>query len=304
MFRLTDSIQACVPVAVAVLMVPSGERDPRTPPWGYKGHEMATQAALGILPQTVPDFFVNASDQLIYLSPEPDRWRIRAYPELDRAGDYDHYVDLENLPDGALDARDRFSYLGRLHDAGVSAREGGLLLFRIVELHQRVASLWERWHAEDDPDRRRFIEARLIDDAGVLGHYVTDASQPHHTTIHFDGWDSDAPNPEGFSVERGFHARFETRFVNAHITLDDIVSRLPPAPRTLDGQARPAVVEHILASHARLGTLYRLDRDAGFNAGQSPHPDAKAFAAERLAAGAEMLATLWWSAYVAGTEGR
>lgn len=283
---------------------PSPMWDLHAAPWGYQGHEMATRAALRLLPQAVPSFFREASAQLVYLSPEPDRWRLRAYPEMYRAGDYDHYVDLENVPTGALDAPDRFAYLDRLHDAGVSAREGGLLLFRIVELHQRVASLWERWHVEDDPGRRRFIEARLIDDAGVLGHYVTDASQPHHTTIHFDGWDSDAPNPEGFSDEPGFHARFETHFVNAHISLDDIVSRLPATPRTLEPPVRPVVIEHIMASHRRLETLYRLDRDVGFDAGRTPHADAKAFAAERLAAGSEMLATLWWSAYVAGRGAR
>lgn len=302
-----------VAVAAALLVgtpdTPTGEMPtPGTPtagaPWGSLGHQMATRAALDILPAAVPAFFHDAGEQLVYLNPEPDRWRIGAFPEMDRAGDYDHYVDLENLPEGALDARDRFTYLGRLHDAGVSAREGGLLLFRILELHQRVVSLWERWHAEDDPDRRRFIEARIIDDAGILGHYVTDAAQPHHTTIHFDGWDPVAPNPEGFSEDRGFHARFETRFVNAHVTVDDIGRRMPDAPRALDGPARPAVLEHIMESHARLVALYRLDEDVGFTAGGRPHPDAKAFAVERLAAGSEMLATLWWSAYLQGRAGR
>lgn len=278
--------------------------DEVSPPWGYQGHEMATRAAVAILPQEVPDFFRGAGDHLVYLSPEPDRWRISRYPELHRAGDYEHYVDLENLPDGALGARDRFSYLERLHDAGVTAREAGLLPFRIVELHQRLTSLWARWHAEDDPDRRRFIEARIIDDAGVLGHYVTDASQPHHTTIHFDGWDADAPNPEGFSEERGFHSRFETRFVNAHINADDIARLLPAEPRTVDGPVQAAVLDHIMASHAKLDALYRLDRDVGFDAGSPPHPEAKAFAAERLAEGSEMLATLWWSAYRAGRDSR
>mgnify|MGYP002622525019 CR=1 FL=1 len=295
--------------ASAIRAMPTGAAEAEgshatVPPWGYQGHEMATRAALSILPADVPAFFHDAGDQLVYLSPEPDRWRIRAFPELDRAGDYDHYVDLENLPEGALDARDRFAYLARLHDAGVSAREGGLLLFRIVELHQRVVSLWERWHAEEDPRRRAFIEARIIDDAGVLGHYVTDASQPHHTTIHFDGWAKEASNPEGFSTERGFHAQFETRFVNAHVTVEDLTRGLPAAPRSLQGPARPAVLEHILEAHARLETLYRLERDVGFAATGEAHPEAKAFAVERLGAGSEMLAALWWSAYLQGRDGR
>lgn len=274
------------------------------PPWGYRGHEMATRAAMDILPETVPAFFRDAGEQLEYLSPEPDRWRISAFPEMDRAGDYDHYVDLENLPEGALDAADRFAYLRVLFDAGVTPREGGFLLFRIVELHQRLSSLWDRWHGETDPRRRRFIEARIIDDAGLLGHYVTDASQPHHTTIHFNGWDRNAPNPENYSTEPGFHGRFETAFVNAHLSVDDIAARMPDEPRSFPTPVRGEVLDFILASHAEVETLYRLDRDVGFSAGRPPAPEAKAFAASRLAAGSEMLASLWWSAFLHGRSSR
>lgn len=295
---LSGLLLAAAPEAEAS---PPVEAEPR---WGYQGHEMATRAALGILPDALPAFFRDAGDQLVFLSPEPDRWRIADFPEMDRAGDYDHYVDLENLPDGALDAPDRFAYLRSLYDAGVTARESGFLLFRIVELHQRLVSLWERWHEEDDPQRRRFLEARIIDDAGVLGHYVTDASQPHHTTIHFDGWNRSAPNPEGFSVDRGFHSRFETRFVNAHISVDEISERLPDRPRALGEPSRAAVHDFILASHAEVETLYRLDRDVGFATRGQADPRAEAFAAERLAAGSEMLATLWWSAFLQGRSRR
>lgn len=48
-------------------------------------------------------------------------------------------------------------------------------------------------------------------------------------------------------------------------------------------------------------TLYRIDRDVGFAPDAAPDPRAEAFAAERLAAGAEeMVAALFWSAYLEG----
>ena len=78
-----------------------------------------------------------------------------------------------------------------LYEAGIERpeRDAGFLPFRIVELYQRIVSGWLRWRAEEDPLRRSWIEQRIVNDAGILGHYVTDASQPHHTTIHFNGWD-------------------------------------------------------------------------------------------------------------------
>ena len=53
-----------------------------------------------------------------------------------------------------------------------------------------------------------------------------------------------------------------------------------------------------MAAHAEVETLYRLDRDVGFDPWEPAAPEALEFAAERLAAGAEMLAVLWWSAWV------
>jgi hypothetical protein len=136
-----------------------------------------------------------------------------------------------------------------------------------------------------------------VNDAGILGHYVTDAANPHHTTIHFNGWDGDAPNPEGYTTDREFHARFESRFVSAHIELDAIRDGMSGPTRSVAGNARAAVLEHIAKSNSRVETLYRLDRDAGFEPDRPAAPGARAFALERLTDGAEMLRTLWWSAW-------
>jgi hypothetical protein len=137
-----------------------------------------------------------------------------------------------------------------------------------------------------------------VNDAGILGHYVTDASQPHHATIHFNGWAASAPNPEGFTLDRTFHARFESDFVTAHVRQADVSGRVGSAPRSLLGSIRPSVVDYIRASNAEVETLYRLDRDIGFDPTRPAAPETRDFAAERLAVGARMLADLWWSAWL------
>lgn len=268
--------------------------------WGVEGHEMAARAAVAVLPREMPSFFRAAGDQLVYLDPEPDRWRNRDMPEMDNAFSYDHYIDLENVPEEALQAPHRFAYLGALYDAGLERpeRDGGFLPFRILELHQRLVTQWRLWRAETDPVHRGWIEQRIINDAGVLGHYVTDASQPHHATIHFNGWAASAPNPEGYTLDRTFHARFESDFVSAHVTQRQVSVRVSAPPRSLVGSVRSAVIAHIRESNAQVETLYRIDRDFGFDPSRPAHREARDFAAERLAVGARMLADLWWSAWL------
>jgi hypothetical protein len=60
---------------------------------------------------------------------------------------------------------------------------------------------------------------------------------------------------------------------------------------------RDAIWEHVKASNAIVERLYELEKEHGFDPEQRPHPEARAFAVERLAAGAEMLAAVWWTAW-------
>jgi hypothetical protein len=286
--------------------------------WGAVGHRMAALAAVETLPrggdgahpghdgahgvEGIPAFLLEARDQLIWLNPEPDRWRDRRFPEMDEAWRYDHYIDLENIPDQAIldEATDRWDFFERLLQAGVENPKVrvGFAPFAVLELHQRMTSSFARWRAEEDPQARRFLEARIIEDAGVLGHFVTDLSQPHHTTIHFNGWDEEqVPNPEGYTTDRGIHSRFESRFVQTHVTYEDILPRVDPEVRVFEDPRR-AILAYVRASNDEVEELYRIDRDHGFGP-EDPHPVALDFAAERIAVGATMLRDLWWTAWVA-----
>lgn len=288
-------------LSATVAAAPHGPPAPEArPPWGSLGHEMTARAAHRTLPEAIPAFFREAGARLAYLNPEPDRWRERSLAEMDEAWSYDHFVDLENVPDGALQTRDRFAYLRALYRAGLARpeRDAGFLPFRIVELYQRLVTGWRLWRDETDPERRGWIEQRIVEDAGILGHYVADAAQPQHTTIHFNGWARGTPNPERYTADRGFHARFESEYVNAHVTQADVSRRVPAGPRSVAGGARAAVLAFVHETHATVETLYRIDRDVGFDPAAPAAAEARAFAADRLAAGAALLATLWWSAWL------
>ena len=262
--------------------------------WGTHGHEISARAAVLALPSAMPAFFRDAIDQLTYLNPEPDRWRdareAALDPALDGAYSPGHYLDLERVPEGALDNDDRHGFARAVGDGAPP----GFASYRMLELFQRLRLEFRLWRTEDDPRVRGWIEQRIVNDAGILGHYVTDAANPLHTTVHFDGWAGE--NPQGYATGRGIHARFETDFVGARLTLDDIVPLMDRSAEVWDDPRRD-VLDHIHDSFELVEPLYRLDRDLPFDESTDSEPHRR-FAAERLAAGALALRDAWWSAWV------
>jgi hypothetical protein len=286
---------------------PGPEPEPR---WGFLGHEMTARVAAAALPDEMPDFFTEAGEHFAYLAPEPDRWKDRSLQAMDQAWTYDHYIDFENLPPGAVDEPDRFTFLAALYEVAPYGgrlekpeRDAGFLPFRILELYQRLATEWRLWsEAPEGSERRRWIEDRIINDAGILGHYVTDGSQPHHTTIHFNGWDSGTPNPQRSTSDRGFHSRFERFFVDAHVTQADVARRMSTELESPPEDVRDEVFTYLYRTFSEVERLYRLERDVGFDPERAASPAARDFTADRLAAGAQMLRVLWWSAWLEGVR--
>lgn len=280
---------------VAVALLPSDANARR---WGEAGHRLVARAASAHVPKEMPTFFRNAGPQLAYLNPEPDRWRVHDSaaldPAMDRAYSPEHFVDLEMLPEGALDARDRHAYAERLARADVSAARAGFLPYRILELTERLRTEFRLWRRAPNARVRGWIEQRIINDAGILGHYVADAANPHHTTIHYNGWVGD--NPNGFATDRGFHSRFESAFVQEKIRFEDVEPLVLRAPRTHE-QLRRAIRAFIQDSNDHVVELYELDKAEAFG----PRTESEAhrrFTARRLAVGATMLRDLWWTAWV------
>ncbi len=289
----------CLLTALAALtMRPSGVQS-----WGLEGHAMAGRAAAMKLPDEMPKFFRKAVDQLSYLNPEPDRWRDRVESSLDRAMDSaaapDHYLDLELVPPSAFNAANRYEFVAELIKAGQKPTTAGLVPFRILELFQRIRVEFRLWRRETDTNRRKWIEQRIINDAGVLGHYVADVSNPHHTTIHFNGWSGD--NPKGYAVftrepNQGIHYRFEEEYVKTHIQLKDVLPLIGEGSRVIE-KPREEIWNYLRSSNALVEQLYILDKQEKFNS-TTTSPEHKRFVSVRLAAGAQMLRDLWWTAWV------
>jgi hypothetical protein len=270
--------------------------------WGEAGHRITAQAAAAALPADMPEFFRHAAAQLAYLNPEPDRWRSRQEhdrdPALGVASGADHFIDTEMIPAArranAFAAPTRNAYADTLRALGVNAEEAGFLPFRILELTQTLRIEFGLWRAAPNAQTRDWIEARIINDAGILGHYVADGSNPAHTSVQFNGWVG--ANPNGYATDKRFHSRFESAYVQAQLTLGDVQPLVGSTPRVLPA-LRPAIVAYLDDTFSEVEHLYQLDKAAPFSA-ETTSADDKRFTAARLAAGSRMLRDLWWTAWV------
>jgi hypothetical protein len=269
----------------------------KTLAWGEHGHRLSGRAAATQLPKEMPDFFRKSVDRLEYLNPEPDRWRSKVMIEMNEAFSYDHFLDMEMVPPAALEAEDRFAYLTALYQAGVKEPEkAGLVQFRMLELYQRLRTEFNLWRNAKDKKTRKWIEERIINDAGILGHYVSDGANPHHASIHYNGWDKNTPNPNGYTTDNTFHFRFESEYVQSHIVITDLLPLINSQPRVIDNP-RAEIIAYLKHSNSLVERLYQLEKQAKFDK-TTTAPENKQFAIERLVAGAEMLRALWWTAWM------
>lgn len=289
--------------------------------WGPDGHQFVNRSAAMHAPNEMPAFFRSAVDQLEYLGPEPDRWRSPSEPSLKNAQDPEHYIDLELLEGfGELPPK-RFDYYRkleafRLSDAPpnpkllaiagdqVPAHEAkqkflapeiiGLQPWITVEVYERLVVAFHEYRRlmqENKPTQP--AEANAIFYAGWLGHYVGDGANPMHTTIDYNGWVG--PNPHGYTTSKSTHYEFENRFVHDNLKYEDVAARLH-APTPIQGDVFAAYLRYLRDSNALVETTYQLEKAGAFQ--KAGTHDGREFVIGRLAAGAQELVNLWYTAWM------
>ena len=284
--------------------------------WGGLGHTLISHAGAAAFPASLPAFLRTqaAVDEIAALGPELDRSK-DAGETHDRDLDSGHYADIGD--DGKIFGVDlaalpetREAYDTAVRAEGSDEYKAGYLPYALIDGWQQVAKDFAIWRIDDAgakrsqnaADRTWFVTDRALRemltlrDVGVWSHYVGDASQPLHVTIHFNGWGA-YPNPNGYSESRTLHADFETRFVIAHATLAAVVAHMrPPAPST--APIAQQVGAYLEASAANVGPLYQLDKIGAFANGT---PAAVDFTDARLADGAAELRDLVADAWTASS---
>jgi hypothetical protein len=268
--------------------------------WGPDGHRMIAKEAVEGLPSDMPAFFISSLNQLMFLSFEPDVWRDSEEEKFSMAlrlgADPDHHFHLELFHPPAL-PEDRYSYLDLLCRRGIDPQQAGMLPYRAMELFQRMRVDFRKWRAAraaSDVVTAKFLEDRIIDDAGILAHYIGDASQPLHTTNNHNGWEAQE-NPNGFTRDNTIHLRFEDAFVKANVHEGDVKPLVRKCHLVESGL--PYIYQEIQRSNDQVESLYELDKFQRFGPDDND-PRARAFAARRLADAASVLRDLWYTAYI------
>ena len=265
--------------------------------WGEEGHRWINQVAAAHVPADMPSFFRDAGPRLAFLGPEPDRWRdVRElYSALREVNNPDHFIDIDKPQNFEALPDDRYKYSDWLRAAGKNPKEVGYLPYSILEGYQKLQVLFRLWRERES--ERAQIEQNIVYYAGVLGHYVADGSQPLHTTVHYNGW-STSSNPD-LNTREPLHGRFETEYVRAQIRPEDFEPLARQAEKLQDPFAD--IVKYLFESQTHVSKLYELDKTARWD-DRNRNPDSKRFVAARLAAGSQMLANLWYTAWTNSTR--
>lgn len=303
-----------VAVAAAVLLLGCGP----AAAWGPEGHRYIGELAIRGLPRELPAFLRTplAAAQTGLLAREPDISRNAGQPH-DWDSDPGHYVDLSDdgtiLGGPRLEALppSRRDYDNALRLVKSNEYAAGFLPYNIIDGWQQLvkdfallrADIAGEKFARSAAERRHFAQYRavrqmlVLRDLGVWAHYVGDGSQPLHVSVHYNGW-GDYPNPDGFAGEPGLHAKFESDFVNAHVSEADVAAHM--VPYQPDPAAINVRVERYLgqtATHMR--QVYQFEKSGAFDAGTQAARD---FTAIRIAAGASMLRDLVVDAWHAAAD--
>ena len=285
--------------------------------WGASGHEWISGIAIEKLPESLPAFVrtPTAVADIAVLGRELDRSK-GAGRTHDAERDPGHWVSLADdgsvvgvLPLADLpDTRERYDTL--LRAKGFTQYKAGYLPYAIVDGWLQLRKDFAYWRAlrkgietASSAEERAWLEADqrrreqlILRDIGVWSHYVGDASQPLHVSVHYEGWGA-YPNPQGYT-NKDFDAPFEGAFVRDNLERAAIAAEVPPyQPCGCSIEDRTKAL--LLATLAQVEPLYALEKDGGLAQG-----DARgiAFANARLAAGATAVRDMIVDAWLASAE--
>ena len=299
--------------------------------WDYEGHRLVNQLALASLPTNFPAFvrIPVAAERIAFLSGEPDRWRNVQDLPLRHSNGPDHYIDLEQLADYGLKPEllplFRYDFVAQLalarqaHPEKFPVPEAarnedhtrelvGLLPWAIAESYSKLKSGFAYLKAYEEaggtPDEITNAQENIVYVMGVMGHYIGDASQPLHTTIHHHGWVGE--NPHQYSTNSRIHSWIDGGYflkiggANRHY----LESKLRPAQWvTLNAHpAKPeemfqAAMVFIQEQHKLVEPLYQMEKDGRLSGEGEEGLRGRAFLEGQLLKSGQWLGDVWYSAW-------
>lgn len=295
--------------------------------WDCYGHRVVATLALELTTASpkAPSWMKEPSTlaQIADQACTPDRWRSTKMGQITHINNPDHYLDMEDLKPYGLTLetipplRNEFiramviakekageSFQGRPPRQGDFAKTEewpGFLPHAILEQYGKVVAslktelILERLNEPARADQLAMARASAMYNMGILAHFVGDAAQPLHTTMHHHGWKGE--NPNGYSTENSIHAYIDGGVIKTQkITVDDVRPLTKADVQVTAQDPWGEVVAYIARSHEQVEPLYQIYKRKGFQ-----QAEGKQFIEDRLADAASMLSAMYKSAFEAAT---
>ncbi|WP_066555582.1 hypothetical protein [Croceicoccus bisphenolivorans] len=275
--------------------------------WGERGHSAIDIAAIEALPEDGPVFLRDNLATIAGASTAPDKWRGSSEPFSKIAEDPNHTWFIERLRFLDPVPRSRYAFvlaLYREHQAvaaedpkaaeRLNVRWTGTMPYAIAEGYGRIVSAMREYRRLRDAgqDTGR-IEQTIAFYTAWMGHYVGDAANPMHVSIHCEGWVG--PNPNGYATDGEVHGRFESQFVDAiGLTPENLSGRIS-APSRQNGDLFDAVLDYIAESNSHVEAIFRFDKNGALH---NRDEEAREYTYDRAAFGAGMLRDLLYRAWL------
>ena len=155
-------------------------------PWGFYAHKRANRYAVFTLPEELVGFYKKHIDHLTEHAVDADKRRYAVKEEAPR-----HYIDIDHYGENPFEVMPR-----KWRDAVAKFSEDTLLAYGIVPWHiQTVYNRLVKAFEEKDIDY-------ILKNSADLGHYLSDAHVPLHTTENYNGQ---------LTNQKGIHAFWESR---------------------------------------------------------------------------------------------
>ena len=155
-------------------------------PWGFYAHKRVNRYAVFTLPEELVGFYKKHIDHLTEHAVDADKRRYAIKEEAPR-----HYIDIDHYGENPFQEMPR-----KWTDAVEKYSEDTLLTYGIVPWHiQTVYNRLVKAFQEKNIDY-------ILKNSADLGHYVSDAHVPLHTTENYDGQ---------LTNQKGIHAFWESR---------------------------------------------------------------------------------------------
>jgi hypothetical protein len=229
-------------VLLALLMVAGLLWPARADAWGWEAHFLIMERAIALLPPELRPLYEKFRAAVVERSIDPDTWRNAGYEDEEPH----HFLDLDWEGYG----KDPYRELPRDYAAAVAkfgrkrVIDNGTVPWRTEEFFGNLQRAFE-----NAGRRGPFGQYDVIHFSAWLAHYVSDAHQPFHGVINYDGQ---------LTKQNGIHSRFEGQLVERYKSQLTLLPKPMPPIRA----PRDFIFDRILEDTRLVPAILKADLDA------------------------------------------